>query len=471
MDSDDDSIVILEETMPNRPRHRNWSNPQTATGGGSFDTIDLTSDDDRKVAARQLSTIEIDLDGEEPADESKVLTPPVRHLAFTSRLKKKRRREEGEATNWKDFYLDVEGSEGEIQILEVDDAKPSAKAGEMPMHMATAKVEEIAIEEMPMAIPFAASAVRRNNTIRSDSKAFRVAAAAVKRPRQNSHRQQIQEISDTDTVKPTPISTAVKLSPRQSAMQQIQEIFPDMLPSHISEHLDKIETINSKNVQWLIQSFLADKSYPKIEKKPPKVEEKKEVDYANDEFEQTIQYKYQANDRLLNTFPFMSKQGIQRLLQKFNGRYHKTYMHIVNQMKKLKNFANEVEMHEEFLRLMSGGKLTSECRSKFALELNGIKYETTLKAPRKNRGSIMVTDAVLSDEIAFTKKIMRAWGKAVQMERNRLVARKKAEESGATVECTCCYGELIMHEHCVSLIVSYGGFSVTNRIAAMKISR
>ena len=111
-------------------------------------------------------------------------------------------------------------------------------------------------------------------------------------------------------------------------------------------------------------------------------------------------------------------------------------------MKKLKNFENDVQRYDEFIRLMSGGRLKStEDRSTFSLELNGIKYETTLKIPKKNRGVIPLTDKVLLDEIAFTKRMIRSWGKAVQMERNRLVARKKAEESGATIECTCCYGK------------------------------
>jgi hypothetical protein len=381
----DSSIIVLDDDSPEPPPNiirrsykRNKSPPVT---------IDLTSPSTGdhnviSVAARKMpvsSIIEpIQLDND---DEVKIV-----HQNQSRVRGFKRRRVE----NSQEF--------DEVSIIDENDAKPSATA------TATAK-----------------SAARTSATAPSRSSSS------------------TKSTSDSDVQL---LSVAVKLTPRQSAMQQIQEIFPDMLPSHITSHLDEAEPITSQSIEILIQKFLSETSYPKIQTRTAKREEKKAVDYANDEYEQSIQYKYQANDRLLQAFPFMSKQGIQRLLAKYNGRYHKTYIHIVDIMKKLKNFENDVQRYDEFIRLMSGGRLKStEDRSTFSLELNGIKYETTLKIPKKNRGVIPLTDKVLLDEIAFTKRMIRSWGKAVQMERNRLVARKKAEESGATIECTCCYGK------------------------------
>lgn len=192
------------------------------------------------------------------------------------------------------------------------------------------------------------------------------------------------------------LSVAKKLSPRESAMNQIREIFPDMDPTFLNTKLVQIESetgITSQSIEAVIQAFLiSEKDYPKVKKVIPKLQEEKTIDYANDEYEQSIQYKYQANDSLLNSFPFMSKNGVARLLKKYDGRYHKTYMYIVEAVKKMKNYESEVERYDEYTRLMSGGRFKStEDAEKFKLDLDGIKHSTTLKVPKKNRGTIPIT--------------------------------------------------------------------------------
>jgi TRIAD3 protein (E3 ubiquitin-protein ligase RNF216) len=243
----------------------------------------------------------------------------------------------------------------------------------------------------------------------------------------------------------------VKLSPEQAAIRQIQEIFPQMDPAHI---VSKLATgpITAQSIQILIEKFVSEPSYPKIEviRKTKKVEKPKEVDYANDEYERTVTYKYQCNDQLLNKFPFMSKDGISKLLVHYNGRYFKCHFHIVDIMKQLKDGPNisDVDRYDEYLRLACGGRLKEEDRNKFAITNNGIKYTSmTLKHPKKHRGKCNeVSDTVLKDEIHFTKKKIREWTHSIHKERRRMAARKEAEENGHTIECTCCYGDYAMEE-------------------------
>ena len=239
----------------------------------------------------------------------------------------------------------------------------------------------------------------------------------------------------------------VKISSKQAAIQQIQEIFPLMDPDHIIPKLTP--PITPQSIQLLIEHFASEASYPKINiARSKKVEKTKQVDYDNEEYARSIMYKYQCNDRLLNVFPFMSKDGISKLLAHYNGRYYKTHMHIVDIMKKLKDGPNfsDIDRHDEFTRLNSGGRLKEHDREKFALQIKGIKFNTVLKHPKKNRGNVNITDTVLLDEIKYTKSKIREWSLSVQKERTRMAARKQAEEIGATIECTCCYGDFAMEE-------------------------
>ena len=235
------------------------------------------------------------------------------------------------------------------------------------------------------------------------------------------------------------------MSPQQNAIQQIQEIFPLMDPNHIISNL--IEPITPQSIESLIQHFISQKSYPKTQIPTTKrEEEKKELDYDNDEYERSPLYKNHAFNRLINAFPFMGKNGLLCLLEHYNGRYYKTYMHIVDLIKKNTEGSN-AEKYDEYLRLMAGGRLKEEARAKFFLKKDGIKHELALKRPKRNRSAVvMITDKVLLDEINFTKNKMREWGKIVQKEKQRLVARKKAQETGTTVDCTCCYGDYALEE-------------------------
>ena len=281
-------------------------------------------------------------------------------------------------------------------------------------------------------------------TATSSSTAASASASASASVKSDSHQNHGTTFAQTNTSSSSSSSNRLVLT-SQEAINQIQEIFPQMDPNHIIPKLTP--PITPQSIQILIQLFVSEPSYPKIPRLHKQLkEEKKEIDYDNAEFEKSLQYKYQSNDKLLGAFPFMGKDGIHRLLAHYNGRYYKTFMHIIDNIKKVKVDGSDVEKYDECMRLMSGGKLKEQDRDMFSMERNGIKFQTTLKYPRKNRAVILVTDAVLLDEIKFTSKKMREWGKTVQKEKRRLVARKEAEETGDTVECTCCYGDYAFEE-------------------------
>ena len=249
-------------------------------------------------------------------------------------------------------------------------------------------------------------------------------------------------LDDSDT---NDLHTPIKPTPFEAAALQIQEIFPDMQPEFIHEQLRQFPNINAQSIELLIAHTLQNPSYPKLESKKPK-SIKQKVDYANDEYERDETYKKQCFSHLISIFPFLNQDGMVRLLKKCDGKYHKTYMYIVDKCKELKKGEENYVQYEEYLRLMNGGRLQEEQRSVFAFDDDGLKIYPTMKNPRRNRAAGALTSAVLQDEKRFTQSKIREWGRQVQKEKLRLAARKKAENEGTTVECTCCYGDYANEE-------------------------
>ena len=237
--------------------------------------------------------------------------------------------------------------------------------------------------------------------------------------------------------------TITKLSPQQAAIYQVQEIFPLVDPDYILSILTY--PITAQSIQAIIQELVAAKEYPKI-----KIESKqnhlKTIDYANDDYEQSLSYKHQCYEYLLQDFPFVSKSGMLQLLTHHNGRYHRTFMHIVDMIKHSKDGCSNIEKYDEYVKLISGKKVKNLDSSKFMFDKDGIRYSIALKNPRKIGDRMQLTDQVLSDEVKFTQDRMNEWGSMIQKDRERLIARKKAQESGVTVECTCCYGDYAFEE-------------------------
>lgn len=236
-----------------------------------------------------------------------------------------------------------------------------------------------------------------------------------------------------------------KLSPSQAAVAQVQEMFPFVDPNHVLSKLTY--PITPQSVQTIIQDLLSDSNYPKI-KPARKKEEKKQVDYANDEYERSPVYKHECYECLLQDFPFSCKSGLLKLLNYHQGKYFKTYMHILDMIKSSKNGCSDIDIYDEYLRLINGGKIHAREGEHFMFDVNGIKYTMLLKHPRrKNKEmNVHVTNEILLDEIKVTQNKMNEWRMAVENERRRLQARKRAEQSGNTVQCTCCYGDYAFEE-------------------------
>lgn len=248
---------------------------------------------------------------------------------------------------------------------------------------------------------------------------------------------------EMDSVECIGTKTVRKLSPQQAAIAQVQEIFPLVDPNHVLSKLT--DPITQDSIQSIIQDLLSAPNYPKVktDKKEVKL---KQVDFANDEYERNMQYNFQCYEYLLQDFPLISKNGMLKLLHHYQGRYYKTFMHIVDMIKSCKEGLNDIEKYDEYMRFRSGRNMVKIDPGKFTLDVQGIKYSLLIKKSRKFEKRVEVTDKTLSDEITFTQNKINEWGSMVHKERTRMAARKKAQETGDTVECTCCYGDYAFEE-------------------------
>jgi hypothetical protein len=247
----------------------------------------------------------------------------------------------------------------------------------------------------------------------------------------------------TDSVEFLGDENVRKLSPPQAAVAQIQEIFPLVDPNHVLSKLTY--PITQQSIQSIIQDLASTPNYPKL--KPDKKEVKlKQVDFANDEYERSQSYNFQCYECLLQDFPLISKSGMLKLLQHHQGRYFKTFMHIVDMVKITKEGLSDIEKFDEYMRFRSGRKIVNVDSAKFTLNIEGIKYSLLIKNSRKFEKRAEVTDKTLSEEIKFTQSKINEWGSMVQKERSRIAARRKAQEAGDTIECTCCYGDYAFEE-------------------------
>jgi len=251
----------------------------------------------------------------------------------------------------------------------------------------------------------------------------------------------------------------------EQVIQEAQVIFPRMDPNHIMENLETVERhlpISHKNpfttaaatsnkhvitrqmFGSLISLLSQSESYPKETRVKPVIEIT--IDYANDSsYERGPSYKFQSYQQLLSDWPFISKDGMTRILQKYDGRYYKTYMVILDMIKSTKQ--DIVDQHAEVLRLKRGGRITELYRGVFFVMAGNIKFNIALKHPRKSTNIIqMITDKILIDE---RKQVDKKWSEWVdQVEKARVLkkARLKAEELGTMVECTCCFGDYAPEE-------------------------
>mmetsp|Transcript_11166 Transcript_11166/g.20907 ORF Transcript_11166/g.20907 Transcript_11166/m.20907 type:complete len:703 (+) Transcript_11166:80-2188(+) len=249
---------------------------------------------------------------------------------------------------------------------------------------------------------------------------------------------------DSDSVQYVGKQNVCKLSPPQAAIAQIQEIFPLVDPDHVLSKL--IYPITQESIQSIIQDLLSNPSYPKVKTDEKKGEKFKQVDYANDEYERSHKYNFECYECLLQDFPLISKSGMVKLLHHHQGRYFKTYMHIVDMIKSAKEGLSDIEKFDQFMRFRSGRNMRNVDSEKFTLNVDGIKYSLLIKTSRKLGYKVAVTDKTLSDELKFTQSKINEWTSMVQKERARMAARKKAQEAGDTVECTCCYGDYAFEE-------------------------
>lgn len=249
----------------------------------------------------------------------------------------------------------------------------------------------------------------------------------------------------------------------EQVIQEAQVIFPRMDPNHIMEKLETVEQhlpISQKNpfttaattskiitrqmFGSLISLLSQSESYPKETRVKPATQIT--IDYANDSsYERGPSYKLQSYQQLLSDWPFISKDGMTRILQKYDGRYYKTYMVILDMIKSTKK--DVVDQHAEVLRLKRGGRITELHRNVFFVMAGNIKYNIALKNPRKTTNIIqMIKDKILIDEMKEVDKKWSEWVDQVEKARVLKKARLKAEELGTMVECTCCFGDYAPEE-------------------------
>lgn len=256
----------------------------------------------------------------------------------------------------------------------------------------------------------------------------------------------------------------------KQVIKEVQVIFPRMDPNHIMTNLEALERQlpflqknsfmttataaskreNSEHIITrqlfgsLISLLSQSESYPKERRETPATQIT--IDYANDSsYERGHTYKFQCYQQLLSDWPFISKDGMTRILQKYDGRYYKTYMVILDMIKSTKK--DIVDQHAEVLRLKRGGRITDLYKGVFFVMAGNLKFNIALKHPRKTTNLIqMITDKILIDEKKHVDKKWSLWVDQVEKARALKKARLKAEELGTMVECTCCFGDYAPEE-------------------------
>jgi hypothetical protein len=305
----------------------------------------------------------------------------------------------------------------------------------------------------------------------------------VKRARETNHVFFADGIFDIDaeTTNVTPLDNRKKPPPssddavkvvavKKTDMGQILEIFPDIQEMYAKKLL---EDMGGKLDRIL--NVLSEGKYPRRSdgtpalgsvgggltltfKRPPPPK----YDYlAPSSFIPSAEYQEQANAQLLYDFPFMSCNGVTKMLKEAGGHYSIVRERILDAVmgKSVKKPAkgpavastvlvtpeDDEERYYTALKLvLAGGRLDTGQHSRLGRDNLLKKRRTTSKVDTS------ITDEILKEEVSFARQKLSQWMASVEKKIQLKAARKRAQAAGSAVECTCCCEKVCVEEmtHC-----------------------
>lgn len=257
----------------------------------------------------------------------------------------------------------------------------------------------------------------------------------------------LSSMGSGDSPPPTAAAAAASQPARHfdSKTSEVLDVFPDADVQDVQTILRR----NFQNVQAAVH-HMADKGYKKV--KVPKQQQQQanrqrgvsvsgglkwSYDFmASDSFTPTADYIVQAKEKLISEFPFLTKTGVNHILQKSDNKYARAHDAIVTALKGTGD-------DETKYRRLHGALQTSPCLEQ-VIELNSMhprRKDMVLKNPRKrkNPSNPHITDHILLEEITYVQgklsEFLENGRKHESMEQKKAAAVK----SNTAIECSCCF--------------------------------
>jgi E3 ubiquitin-protein ligase RNF216 len=273
--------------------------------------------------------------------------------------------------------------------------------------------------------------------------------------------------------KPPPSSSsddAVEIvAVKKTDMGHILEIFPDIQVEYAKKLLKDMGGMLDRTL-----SVLSEGKYPRRSdgtpasvggggltltfKRPPPPK----YDYlAPSSFAPSTEYQEQANTQLLYDFPFLSCNGVTKMLKETGGHYSIARERILDSVmgKSVKKQAKgpvvasvvmvlpedeEEQYYTALKHVLAGGPLDTRQQSRLGKD-NLLKKRRTI-----SKMVTSITDEILKEEVSFARQKLSQWMASVEKKIQLKSARTRAQAAGTAIECTCCCEKVCVEEmtHC-----------------------
>eukprot|EP00934_Nitzschia_sp_Nitz4_P000596 Nitzschia sp. Nitz4//scaffold22_size323478//199860//202015//NITZ4_000555-RA/size323478-snap-gene-0.516-mRNA-1//1//CDS//3329543079//596//frame0 len=255
-----------------------------------------------------------------------------------------------------------------------------------------------------------------------------------------------------------PETTAVatpKANPKPSPILRIFEVFPDV----DSEHAQKVLRDCNNNVDMVL-GILAERSdYPKSKRpateqetpsgylvKRPKVQPKYDY-HSTTSFQPSPLYINEARSQLLHEFYFLSVAGARSLLVTHKFHFSIVHKFLLDALKQGSDPSAGkatpsddyvLASYEIFKKTWASKRLTS-------MQRVAVGESKCLKTPRRHPVPT-ITDEILLEEVLYCRKKLEEWMDSMEEKKRRQFARKRVEQTGTGVECSCCFDRVPFDE-------------------------
>ena len=239
----------------------------------------------------------------------------------------------------------------------------------------------------------------------------------------------------------------------------IYEVFPDVERSHAQELLS-----THPNVATVLM-VLANGEYPREKQTAglptahtmhngltltvKRSTSAPKYDYLSpSSFEPSIDYRVEAGVQLLHDFPFLSKQGIVKIMHLAQGHYSIAREYVVNALMGMQagtaaSVTTEEQQEEQYRALKQA--LTTLRPDAQQVARFGRNY-TVKRARSRSQSTPTLYEPILQEEIEHARQKLSKWMDDIEQRLKRKKAREYSQMAGTAVECSCCFDKVDMDE-------------------------